>query len=875
MSNQVYEQFILEGRELLQRIGDVLITLEETGGDSLLLNELFRQVHTLKGNSGLFDLPAMTRLLHAAEDLLSQIRDGQIDYDPQTADLLLESMDIVSMMFDQLEGTGQIEFDTIQQAEDKTKAIRSRLSEGAIEQKVEEPQPKGLTKELLPLNTIPEAIRMGAVREALEGKALHFIRYSPEPESFYKGEDPFFLVRQTPQMLWGKVYLREEVSDLGMIDIFRCMVDFELLTSSDIEGIKEHFKYVTDQIALVGLKPTDLIIPVGTHNGGPVYGDFVAEARDYLRDGNLEVFRNAVRGLLELSAEGLYVASALRWIMLLIDYMPMSRAYIEALVKGIETLEPPQFDSIPEEVPRKEAKVTPPEELYKILIMQAKVLYTLKAERDPTTKEGKLKGVITSLDRALSSAGMDSALGEFRAMLQTVNVAHIEPLVSWIKKTTEVHHPGTADKAPVLEPSSTEQVDAKPTEEERAVARPSGTEQGAIGKVLRVEEHRIDRLMNLIGELVVAKNSLPYLAQRAENLYGQPELAKELKGQYQVINRIAEEMHDAIMQVRMVPVSAVFQRFPRLVRDVSKRLNKKVRLHIEGEQTEADKNVIEALSEPLIHIIRNSLDHGIELPSQRVKEGKDEVATITIRARHEADQVLIEVSDDGCGIDIEKVKHKAYTRGLITEQQLDSLSEGEALNLIFLPGFSTLETASDLSGRGVGMDVVRTTVDSLGGTVRVSSVRGRGTTVSISLPLSMAVSHVLIVESGGRRYGIPMDTVVQTLRVHRDAIHWIKGRATTVIRQRVVTLLSLNELLDIDSQHLLNEEGEFAVVVLSVRGEMVGIMVDRFDETADIILKPLTGLLSMVGVFSGTAIMGDGSVLLILNPKELVYANRV
>ncbi len=866
MSNQVYEQFVLEGRELLQRIGEVLITLEETGGDSQLLNELFRQVHTLKGNSGLFDLPAMTRILHAAEDLMAQLRDGQLDYDQEIADLLLESIDLVSMMFDQLEAEGEIAFDTIQAAEDKTKVLRSMLTEGPVAETADESGPKALSPQDLSLSNIPEGIRMQAVRALFEGKKVHFIHYRPVEDCFYKGEDPFFLVRQTPERLWYRTYLREEVPDLTTFDIYRCILDFEILTTMGIDGVKEHFKYVTDQISLIGLKPSDLMIPVGGQNGGPVYEDFVADASGYLRDGNLEVFRNAVKGLLELSAEGLYVASALRWIMLLTDYMPRSRPYIEALLRGIETLEPPQFEACPEEVKEIEAKIALPEELLNILNMQVKLLDTLKTQQDPTSAEGKLRSVLKVIENALLSVGLNDLLRGFKALIETVNINNTEPLINWLRSFWTDEH--VEDKA---EPTVTKPTIAEVSPTDKSMARP---QEGAISKVLKVDESRIDRLMNLIGELVVAKNSLPYLAQRAETLYGQPELSKELKAQYQVVNRIAEEMHDAIMQVRMVPVSAVFQRFPRLVRDVSKRLNKKVRLVIEGEQTEADKNVIEALSEPLIHIIRNSLDHGIEPTEDRLDAGKPETATILIKARHEADHVLIEVTDDGRGIDTEKVKNKAYTKGLITEEQLETISERDAINLIFLPGFSTLESASDLSGRGVGMDVVRTTVDALGGAVWLTSERGKGTTVSISLPLSMAVSHVLIIQSGGRRYGIPMEAVVQTLRVHRDAIHRIKGRATTVIRDKVVTLIALNELLEIDHVQVVNEDGEYAVVVLAVKGEMVGIIVDRFDETADIILKPLSGLLSMVGVFSGTAIMGDGSVLLIINPKELIYANR-
>ena len=241
------------------------------------------------------------------------------------------------------------------------------------------------------------------------------------------------------------------------------------------------------------------------------------------------------------------------------------------------------------------------------------------------------------------------------------------------------------------------------------------------------------------------------------------------KGQYSVINRIADEMQDAIMQVRMMAVSFVFQRFPRLVRDISRKLGKEVQLVLEGEQTEADKNIIESLADPLIHIVRNSLDHGLETPEVRRACGKRETGTLTIRAAQEADRVVIEITDDGKGIDPAIIKRKAYEKGLIDEAALERIDDREAVNLIFAAGLSTAEVISDLSGRGVGMDVVRSAVEKINGTVVIESELGKGTKIRISLPLSMAVTQVMIVESDGQLFGVPMDNVVETVRVPRSS----------------------------------------------------------------------------------------------------------
>ena len=400
-----------------------------------------------------------------------------------------------------------------------------------------------------------------------------------------------------------------------------------------------------------------------------------------------------------------------------------------------------------------------------------------------------------------------------------------------------------------------------------------GDEPGAAAhgpKILKVAQDKIDRLMDLIGEMVVAKNALPYLADRAESVFGQRELAREIKTQYSVINRIAEDMQHAIMQVRMLPVGTVFQRFGRLVRDISRKLGKEVELVIEGEDTEADKNVIEGLADPLIHILRNSLDHGIETPAVRLAAGKPASGTLRVTARQEGDRVLLDISDDGAGVDTDRVRAKAVERGLIPADRADQLSEAEAVQLIFLPGFSTAESISDLSGRGVGMDVVRSAVERINGTVTLSSERGRGTTLRLALPLSMAVTNVMMIETSERRFGVPMDLIVETVRVPAEDIHHFKQAQTVVLRGRIVPLRSLNQLLGIDAPPRLNSDGEHAVLVVRLGNETIGLLVDDFHGTSDIILKPLEGVLAGITGFAGTALMGDGSVLMILNPKELV-----
>jgi len=405
-----------------------------------------------------------------------------------------------------------------------------------------------------------------------------------------------------------------------------------------------------------------------------------------------------------------------------------------------------------------------------------------------------------------------------------------------------------------------------------ARAAPADAAEPAAPRTLRVEQAKVDALMTLIGELVVAKNSLPFLARRASVQYGLRDFGREISDQYGTIDRIAQELRGAVMAVRMMPVGQVFQRFPRLVRDLARKLGKEVDLVIEGGETQADKNVIETLFDPLLHMVRNSLDHGIETPDNRIACGKPATATVRLTARHEADRVEIEVIDDGRGIDPEAIKRKAYERGVIDQTRFATISDDEATMLVFAAGLSTAETISDVSGRGVGMDVVRNAVEKAGGRISIRSVLGKGTTVRLNLPLSMAVSRVMTVALGERLFGVPMDLIHATVKVPRDDVVSIRGKQAFVLRERVVPLVDLAGLLDLPEAAIdkAGDADEVAVLVVSVANETIGLAVSAFGEGMEVILKPLEGVLAGIDGYIGTALLGDGRVLLVLDLKELM-----
>jgi two-component system chemotaxis sensor kinase CheA len=397
----------------------------------------------------------------------------------------------------------------------------------------------------------------------------------------------------------------------------------------------------------------------------------------------------------------------------------------------------------------------------------------------------------------------------------------------------------------------------------------AGDARGGAAQTLRVEQHRVDALMKLIGELVVAKNALAYLARQAEDgALGVRELAREIKDRQALVNRIAEEMQAAVMAVRMLPVDHVFQRFPRLVRDTARRLGKRVELVVEGGETEADKNVIEALADPLIHMVRNSLDHGIEQPADRLAAGKAEQGTIRLLAMQDNDNVVIRIADDGRGIDPAIVKRKAVEKGLLDADRAAAISDADAIQLVFLPGFSTAAAISDLSGRGVGMDVVRSAVEKAGGRVSLDSCKGQGTRVEVTLPLSMSVTRIMTVALGSRLFGVPMPLVVETVRIPRTALRMVRDREIFVLRDSVVPVVRLARLLNLPDED--RGADEQAVLVVRLNGERLGIVVGAFREGMEVIVKPMEGVLAGLRGFSGTTLLGDGRVLLILDLRELV-----
>ncbi|MBR4195289.1 MAG: chemotaxis protein CheA [Synergistaceae bacterium] len=374
-------------------------------------------------------------------------------------------------------------------------------------------------------------------------------------------------------------------------------------------------------------------------------------------------------------------------------------------------------------------------------------------------------------------------------------------------------------------------------------------------QTVRVDIGRLDKLMNLVGELVISRARIERLVQEAR--------LRQFDDTLSQLGRISGDIQELVTKLRMVPVSFTFDRFPRLIRDLCKTLNKNVELVLEGEDTELDRTVIDEIGDPMVHLIRNSMDHGIEHPDERKALGKPEKGTLKIAAYQEGSGVVIEVSDDGAGIDPDKVKQKAIERGVITEDRAAIMSDEEAQQLVLLPGFSMAKQITDLSGRGVGMDAVKTKVEALGGQFDLASKKNEGTHVYIRLPLTLAIVLSLLIKVGKETYAISLENVEETIMVRRDDIKTVHGEPTTLLRGEVLSLNILGDILG--SEGVEHDRNEYPVVVVKIGKNKIGFIVSELIGQQEIVIKSLGRFLSKIDGITGGTILGDGNVALILD----------
>lgn len=776
--NSLLEQFVSECRDLIEAASRCLLDLENDSSNKAQIDELFRAVHTIKGASGLFEFKPLTSTVHAGEDLLDAVRAGDVRFNSDIADLLLEMLDRLVEWLDQIDATESLPAGAEDTSAELSRRLRLQLEDGPADEVEAEP-----ASDAPQFGEWPEEV------PPLPGadKGLTFVTYLPSPNAFFTGDDPLQTVLKTPGLMWMQIQEPESWPELEALDPFIVQIGFLAVSNADQAEIEEHFSYVSNEISIQTIGMTD----------APAVEEAAPEPDAALKD----------------------MATKL-------------------LASQKELLASEQHD-----------------------ISERKCLESIDQVLSRLTNALDLDAVCTK--PVHDTASLREALEHW---IHDIEVEMAGGTVE-VEATEEVED--DEPFAPLDDPIAAAP-EPQPIHED-APAETAGpalnTPSPRASSHLRVDAERVDTLMNLAGELIVAKNAMPFLAQKAEAADNAGDLVREIKSQHNTINRIAEELQAAIMHIRMVPVGNILSRFNRLVRDLSRKLGKDIQYLVDGEETEADKAIVDELSEPVVHLIRNSIDHGIEDPKTREQAGKPRQGTIRIRAYHKEENVVLEIADDGKGIDVDRVLTKAVERGLVDQEKAANMSRSEALQLVFLPGLSTKEEVSDLSGRGVGMDSVGSMVRRMGGQIGIYSEQGFGTTVTLSLPLSMAVQRLMMVEVGDGLYGVPVDSVVESQKIDPAKIRRHRNAEMVVLRDRLIPLVRLRDLFECPD---IEEPQTLSVMVVDVDGHESGLVVDKFHPGVDAIVKPMTGVLSGHQMYAGTALLGDGSILLALNLREMI-----
>ncbi len=496
--------------------------------------------------------------------------------------------------------------------------------------------------------------------------------------------------------------------------------------------------------------------------------------------------------------------------------------------------------------------------------------------------EGDDAALVARLDAMVATATGDApgTVDEMEAAFAAAEVqvdtpaeaeadAPAEPMADEAAAPAEDLAEASAEATPEQEPAA----EAEP-ESASPAAEPEASDKGEAGatessvavKSIRVHVDLLEDLMNMVSELVLTRNQLLQILR----MHDESDFAAPL----QRLNHVTSELQEGVMQTRMQPIGNAWAKLPRIVRDLALDMGKSIELEMLGAETELDRQLLEMIKDPLTHMVRNSGDHGIELPEERVAAGKPETGRITLHARHEGGHIVIEISDDGKGLPMAKIKEKLIANGLVTEAELESMSDQQIQQYIFKAGFSTATEVTKTSGRGVGMDVVRTNIEKIGGTIELSSTEGKGSTFNIKIPLTLAIVNALIIESAGERFAIPQISVLELVRTSAKSelqVEWINNAPVLRLRNQLLPLVSLRDLLKFDKADEAEGDAEF-IIVTQVGTYTFGIIVDRVFDTEEIVVKPVAPILRDITMFSGNTILGDGSVVMILDPNGIAMA---
>lgn len=885
--NPLLEQFLQEARENLAFIDQ---NIENIGnGDAELLNSVFRAAHTLKGGSGIVGFEAVKELTHHAEDLLDMLRSGSLTFESSMIDALYNAFDEVMNLIEAAEDSE----DVVEADEQTVLAIVESLnalmgkSNDSSDNSWEFSYAMMESGEFLasmPMAFLaaldPSKMPLSPVtltEQTIEEEQLYVVELDIDPECMLFGNDPLYAISLLGDRVLGihTCLSKENAKSIlsGMDDpegmkISSIMYLFVYAPFSEIEDALYNF---IDDVNFYLPSLEDIMSVEHDEKFDDLAHELTMQTASKVEQKDVNGIQEAIDATKKLVANDSSFSVTLAHLELLLHFCDDANfSRIEQFFASLnadnasQTTSPLEATQV-EDVPSQKADVS--NELLTSVIEQQQIAI---AHASSDEAYSHIVDVAIKLQPYTSLDVPQPA----KESLQHYFTHFFDAQSSTVSETVELTS-SEANEVPAEVPTETVVTPVEPKREETSSSKQPAqskkvekevSKQGkVVGKTVKIEQESIDNLMNIVGELLVAKNSLPYLADSIHQLNN--EMAKRaIMEKYTFINRLSEQLQDLIMSMRMLPISYVFDRYPKLVREISKDLNKKVSLNMEGGETKLDKNIIEMLADPMIHIMRNSLDHGIELLEVRRAKGKSEQGVISLHAYAQSDKIVIDIKDDGAGINVEKVMKKVIEKELMNIEQIEALSEMEKAQLVLLPGLSTADSISEYSGRGVGMDVVKKSIDSFGGTIHITTKQDVGTTIKLTIPVSLAVTSLLHVALNGVHYGFPMESVSETVKIEESQIEYLHNLPFVYIREEVIPLIFMENMLN--AKEL--ESKALPVVVLDVKGNRVAVVVNELLGQLDVVQKPLEGIMEHHPLFSGTALLGNGKIIMIYDPIGVV-----
>ena len=917
MDPEIFADFIIEAKEHLETIEPNLLELEQTPDNLDLLNEIFRPMHSLKGASGFLGLNKINVLAHRAENVMDELRKGKMHVTSDIMDVILSSTDLLRTMVDNLEtegGEGDVDtqdvIDTLDAllagdapaptaapAPEPMAEPEAAVEPEAASEPEAAPEPAA---ELPPFEAEPYQLSVVArehlddfleeAREIVQDLNDGLVTLEKDPAAggetvndifryFHnlKGNSGIVGYKELNELTHEAETLLNRVrkgtmdSSHALIDLLLAVVDMMETLIGAIDVDESKVTPVDTRELLSKLREAVETGEVASASEPAEESEPAPEAEPEaavptpqaagLDQEDLDIFRTTVGQ--QVAAISVALAE--------LNKDSGQKDYVDALFRALTTVQNSaaymSFGDIKDTAERTAG-----------LVKQARdadmdfslMLDILKQEcsiiEDMIDKELAVADAAPgpAEDELVSAMDQD----EPEPAPEPKPEAKPEPKP---KPKPEAKPEAKPEPKPAAKPAAAKPAAAKPAAAKAEPAKGGAAKPPAkVSSTIRVDHEKLDHLMNLIGELIINRNRFAMLARNLEDGGADQdvtEIASNLTETTYSMARISDDLQDTIMKVRMMPVKTVFARFPRLVRDLSRKSGKKVELIMEGEETELDKSVIEEIGDPLVHLIRNSVDHGLETNEERGDTEKPEVGRVWLRAYHQGNSVAIEVEDDGRGIDPEKMRQVGVKKGLCSPEEAKAMDDQQAIELIFEPGFSGAEKITDISGRGVGMDVVKTNIKNLKGSIMVDTKIGRGTRFTMALPLTLAIIDALMIKIAGDTYAIPLEAVSETTKIETRRLTEVNGRKAVTLRGEVLGIMDLCEILDLPSN--TEERSVLPIVVIQDNNRRLGLVVDSLLERQEIVIKPLGEYLGDKEGISGATIMGDGSVVLILDPHEI------